>query len=261
MANSQTQPRDVLQHDLHLLLVGHNPSFGTTSQQYPYSQPTNHFWSLLKASGITPTDQAVVVFDPDSELGREAVYGEPLPLSATPHLPAIYNVGLAEICKVPTTEAATRLPKQLKEDGVIHLEWKIAKYKPEVVGIVGKEAWKAIFNIKMGRTLRDDEFHYGWQDEALWMGRVEDGKVSITVEENRTNQNLETEVEPDLMADVAAGIDWVGAYVFVLPDSSIRFAEVSKLEKTGSWIELGDWIQERRVEDAESEDEHQMDIS
>ena len=113
----------------------------------------------------------------------------------------MYNVGLAELCKVPTTEAATRLPKQLKGDGVIHLEWKIAKYKPEVVGVVGKEAWKAIFNVKMGRTLRDDEFHNGWQDEALWMGKVEEG--------NRTNQDLTIKVEPDLMPSLTAGIDSV----------------------------------------------------
>ena len=82
-----------------------------------------------------------------------------------------------------------------------------------------------------------------------------EGKATNQVEENRTNQDLVTEVEPDLMADVAAGIDWVGAYVFVLPDSSIRFAEVSKLEKTGLWTELGDWVQERRVETTDSDNE------
>ena len=87
------------------------------------------------------------------------------------------------------------MSKKEAQDGVVHLEWQTAKYKPEVVAVVGKELWRAIVKIKMGRDIKDEEFHYGWQDPVLWMGKVEGGKADIVVEEGMTNRKLSIDVE------------------------------------------------------------------
>lgn len=70
---------------------------------------------------------------------------------------------------------------------------------------------------------------------------------SVQVEEGTTNKNLITDVDHDLMGEVAAGIDWPGTYVFVLPSTNEVATSMSKLEKTEVWIELRDGIKERRV--------------
>lgn len=249
--------QETLQPDLYVLFVGHNPGLNTSTQPYPYAQTTNHFWSLLKVSGITPTDRDSITFKPGSILAKEAQYDEALPPSASYDLPWSYDVGLIELCQQPTRDIG-RLSKKEAQDGVIQLEWEVAKHKHEAVAVVGKEIWRAIYKVKMGRDIKDEDFRYGWQGEALWMGKVENGKAAIIVEEGITNRKLSTDGDTDVMNEVAAGMDWwPGAYVFVLPSTNEAATFMSKLEKTGIWMELGDWVAERRAEDAEEEEEEE----
>lgn len=97
--------------------------------------------------------------------------------------------------------------------GVPILEAKIAAQRPEVVGLVGKSIWEAVWRVRKGRGIRKEEFRYGWQEE----------KMGITDE-------------------------WEGAKVFVTTTTSGLAAGMKPAEKEAVWAELGDWVVRRRRE-------------
>lgn len=102
--------------------------------------------------------------------------------------------------------------------GVPLLEAKVAAQRPEVVGLVGKSIWEAVWRVRKGRAIRKEEFRYGWQDEGENMGRV-DGESG-----------------------------WRGARVFVATTTSGLAATMSMAEKQAVWRELGEWVVRRREE-------------
>ena len=107
------------------------------------------------------------------------------------------------------------------EAGVPVLDEKMQKFRPEAVCIVGKSIWETIFRVKSGgKKLGKGEFHYGWQDEEMWLGRKvdEDGEVV-----------------------------WEGARTFVATTTSGLAAGMKREEKEAVWKELGDWIVAKRV--------------
>lgn len=101
--------------------------------------------------------------------------------------------------------------------GVPMLEAKVAAQRPEVVCLVGKSIWEAVWRVRRGRGIRKEEFRYGWQDEGENMGRC-------------------------------AGDGWEGARVFVATTTSGLAAGMSMAEKQAVWNELGDWVVKRREE-------------
>jgi len=126
-------------------------------------------------------------------------------------------VGNTNIVERPTRDASM-LSRAEMNAGVPVLEAKIAAQRPEVVGLVGKSIWEAIWRVKMGRPIRKEEFRYGWQDESMNMGRVE-GEHG-----------------------------WKGARVFVATTTSGLAATMSMAEKEVVWKELGVWVERRRQE-------------
>lgn len=109
------------------------------------------------------------------------------------------------------------LSKAEMDAGVPVLEEKVAAKRPEVVCLVGKSIWEAVWRVRHGRGIRKEEFKYGWQG----------------VEENM---------------GVCEG--WGGARVFVATTTSGLAAGMSIGEKRAVWDQLGEWVVKRRKERA-----------
>ncbi|KIW88171.1 uncharacterized protein Z519_11282 [Cladophialophora bantiana CBS 173.52] len=190
---------DSLRPGLTLVCIGLNPGLMTAATGHAYAHPSNRFWHLLHTSGITPKKH--------------------LP-SETRDLMDLYQIGNTNICARPT-RSGDGLSKQEMEEGAVILDKKIALYKPEAVVIVGKGIWEAIWMAKKGqKKFNDPNFHWGWQDEEMQLGRVwEDGHLT-----------------------------WPGAKTFVATSTSGLAATLTPAEKLAIWKPLGDWITSRRQE-------------
>lgn len=121
------------------------------------------------------------------------------------------------------------MTKSEMEEGVAVLEEKVRKYRPEVVCIVGKGIWDTIHRVKLRSITTTTsssptkkpktskpEFHYGWQDPKLWLGRSTD--------------------------PTTGDIEWEGARTFVATTTSGLAAGMRPAEKEAVWKELGEWI-------------------
>lgn len=187
--------RDTIPANLILLLVGVNPGTLTGKTGYAYAHPSNLFWKLLFSSGITRIRH---------------------PPSDTYKLPELYSVGNTNIVERPTRDASMLSQAEI-DAGVVVLQAKVAAQRPEVVCLVGKGIWEAVWRVRHGRAIRKQEFRYGWQDQTENIGRMPDS-------------------------------DWVGARVFVATTTSGLAAGMSITQKEAVWAELGMWVAQRRVE-------------
>jgi thymine-DNA glycosylase len=194
---------DINGPNLLCLLVGHNPGVRTATTGHAYSHPSNHFWKLLHSSGLT------------DRRCRPEEDGQ---------MPELYSLGLTNIVSRPTKDTA-ELSKQEQVDGTPILEQKVRLYRPEVVCIVGKSIWEAIYKHRQGKSLTKANFSYGWQDESHNLGRIEEG-------------------------DSEFGEPWSGAKVFVTTSTSGLAATLKPAEKEAIWKPLGDWVKQRRLERA-----------
>ncbi|KAF2476094.1 DNA glycosylase [Lindgomyces ingoldianus] len=143
---------DILEPDLIGVFVGTNPGIRTAAAGHAYAHPSNHFWKLLHASGLT-----------DRRLKPEE--------DVT--LPALYCMGNTNIVDRPSKDAA-ELSKEETAAGTANLDAKFLKYKPEAVCVVGKGIWEAIWRYKYGKNPKVKDFKYGWQDEAHNLGQSEE---------------------------------------------------------------------------------------
>ncbi|KAJ5823648.1 hypothetical protein N7447_005988 [Penicillium robsamsonii] len=185
--------RDTIPPNLILLLVGVNPGIKTGITGHAYAHPSNLFWKLLHSSGITSIRH--------------------IPAD-TYKLPALYSVGNTNIVERPTRDASM-LSRAEMDAGVPILEAKVAAQRPEVVCLVGKSIWEAVWRVRHGRGIRKEEFRYGWQAETENMGR---------------------------------GDGWDGAPIFVATTTSGLAAGMKPAEKEAVWAELGSWVVRRRAE-------------
>jgi mismatch-specific thymine-DNA glycosylase len=144
---------DILEPNLICVFVGTNPGVQTATAGHAYAHPSNHFWKLLHASGLT-----------DRRLKPEEDRS----------LPALYCMGNTNIVDRPSKDAA-ELSKAEMAAGTANLDAKFLKYKPEAVCIVGKGIWEAIWRYRYGKNPSKAEFKYGWQDEKHNMGKCEEG--------------------------------------------------------------------------------------
>jgi len=115
------------------------------------------------------------------------------------------------------TRDASMLSQTEMNAGVLTLQEKVAAQKPEVVCLVGKGIWEAVWRVRHGRAIHKNEFRYGWQQESENMGR-----------------------KPD--------IDWSGARVFVATTTSGLAAGMTMGQKKAIWADLGTWVAQRRDE-------------
>ncbi|KAF2017719.1 DNA glycosylase, partial [Aaosphaeria arxii CBS 175.79] len=199
---------DILAPDLICICVGTNPGVQTATAGHAYAHPSNHFWKLLHASGMTP----------DRRLRPEE----------DRTLPARYGIGNTNIVDRPSRDAG-ELSREEMVEGAGVLDEKVGVWRPEAVLIVGKGIWEAVWRWRVGRGMRRGEFRYGWQDVRFNMGR---GKVEGGGEE---------EVGGD-------GKGWDGARVYVTTSTSGLAANLKPAEKEAIWKPFGDWVQQRRAD-------------
>ena len=212
---------DTITPNLLCVFVGLNPGIQTATKGHPYAHPSNHYWSLLHTSGLTP----------DRRLAP----------SEYVTLPEKYLLGNTNIVSRATRDGS-ELSKEEMVAGAGVLDEKMRKWKPETVCLVGKSIWEAVWKWKHGRGIRKEEFRYGFQGASENMGRkkgsnggffggVKGGKG--TKEDDNDNDN---------------GEKWHGARVFVATSTSGLAASLSLREKEEIWAELGGWVQRRREE-------------
>jgi mismatch-specific thymine-DNA glycosylase len=192
---------DTITPNLLCLFVGLNPGIQTATLGHPYAHPSNHFWRLLHSSGLTPHRQLAPA---------EYVI-----------LPKEYDLGNTNI-----VDRATRNGGELSKDEMVAgagvLDEKIRKSQPEVVCLVGKSIWEAVWKWKYGKVMKTHEFKYGFQDITENMGKS--GGFGGT----------ET--------------PWQGARVFVATSTSGLAASLSIHQKQEIWRQLGQWVEKRREE-------------
>ncbi|RYP13859.1 hypothetical protein DL767_010548 [Monosporascus sp. MG133] len=196
---------DAVAPNMLILFIGLNPGVETARTGHAYAHPSNLFWKLLYSSGITPV---------------------PCKASEDREMPERYGLGLTNIVARPSRSGA-ELSRAEMDAGVAALEAKCARWRPEVVCVVGKSIWESIFRVRRGRPLAKGEFRYGWQDENDRMGVVED---------------------EDAVAEGGQSGRWEGARVFVSSSTSGLAASLRPEEKERIWKELGDWCVQRRKE-------------
>ncbi|KAI9806402.1 MAG: hypothetical protein M1833_003589 [Piccolia ochrophora] len=145
---------DKLAPSLLILFVGLNPGIRTATTGHAYSHPTNLFWRLLHAAGITPRR-----CEP-----REDV-----------DLPRLFGLGNTNIVARPTRDGA-ELSRAEMVAGYDALEDKVGRWRPEVVCLVGKAIWESVWQARYGRKMKVGEFRYGWQGEGERMGKGAEGE-------------------------------------------------------------------------------------
>ncbi|KAF8850063.1 DNA glycosylase [Acephala macrosclerotiorum] len=192
---------DTITPNLLCLFVGLNPGIQTATLGHPYAHPSNHFWRLLHSSGLTPHRQLAPA---------EYVI-----------LPKEYDLGNTNI-----VDRATRNGGELSKDEMVAgagvLDKKIRKAQPEVVCLVGKGIWEAVWKWKYGKAMKAHEFKYGFQDDTENMGR----SIGFGGTESQ----------------------WQGARVFVATSTSGLAASLSIQQKQEIWRQLGQWVENRREE-------------
>ncbi|EMD59660.1 hypothetical protein GGP41_008559 [Bipolaris sorokiniana] len=154
---------DILEPNLICVFVGTNPGVQTATAGHAYAHPSNHFWKLLHASGLTNRR-----LKPEEDRS----------------LPGLFCMGNTNIVDRPSKNAA-ELSKEEMSAGTASLDAKFLKYKPEAVCIVGKGIWEAIWRYRYGKNPGKNEFKYGWQDEKHNMGKCpEDGEQELDANGN-----------------------------------------------------------------------------
>lgn len=148
---------DILKPNLICVFVGTNPGVQTATAGHAYAHPSNHFWKLLHASGLT--DRRV---KPEEDRS----------------LPALYCMGNTNIVERPSKDAA-ELSKEEMAAGTANLDAKFLRYKPEAVCIVGKGIWESIWRYRYGKNMAKADFKYGWQDEKHNMGKSKEGDEEL----------------------------------------------------------------------------------
>ncbi|KAF2820316.1 DNA glycosylase [Ophiobolus disseminans] len=144
---------DILEPNLICVFVGTNPGVQTATAGHAYAHPSNHFWKLLHASGLTNRR-----LRPEEDRS----------------LPDLYCMGNTNIVERPSKDAA-ELSKEETAAGTANLEAKFLKYKPEAICIVGKGIWESIWRYRHGKNMGKKDFKYGWQDATHNMGKSKDG--------------------------------------------------------------------------------------
>ncbi|EJD54691.1 DNA glycosylase [Auricularia subglabra TFB-10046 SS5] len=113
---------DRLAPNLDVVFCGINPGVMSATRGAHYGNPRNHFWKALHESGFTPR----LVNPLDEHI-----------------LPAEFSLGLTDIVERPTT-GSDELSKTDFRQGVPALLGKLARYRPRIVCLVGKEVWQPI---------------------------------------------------------------------------------------------------------------------
>jgi hypothetical protein len=194
---------------LTLLIVGHNPSEHTWSTGYPYSNPSNRFWSLLVDGGVLPAEVPAGVVPGDSTVSRWTP-------AAANRLPDLLGIGITDVGCEPGSEAdkyprATMLRWRDDLYARLRAHRQRAGRAPLVVAFSGVRQWSQLFEPPLKRLPRFGRQHAESDYPPRW---------------------------PYKTCDTA---------VFVLPSSSGR-AVFTKEERLAPYRQLGEYLSARRRE-------------
>jgi len=113
---------DHLAPDLDVVLVGINPGVRSAAKGHHFAGPGNRFWALLADSGLTPRKFR---FEEDGELLE-------------------HGIGLTNIVARTSRSSADLGPSDYEEGRRI-LVYKMARYRPRAVGLVGVTVLRALW--------------------------------------------------------------------------------------------------------------------
>ncbi|HEY7563988.1 MAG TPA: mismatch-specific DNA-glycosylase [Acidimicrobiia bacterium] len=133
---------DLVGPDMRLLFVGINPGLWTAAAQAHFAKPGNRFYPALFAAGLSSRLIAPSAgLDPvdESDLVRR-------------------GIGVSNLVNKATVRADELSTAQLR-GGAANLQKKVARWKPEVVVMLGVTAYRVAFDRPRARQ--------GWQAETL----------------------------------------------------------------------------------------------
>ena len=113
---------DVIAADLDVLFCGINPSLTSAERGHHFARPGNRFWPALHLAGLTPRR---LTPDEDRELLR-------------------FGLGVTNLVDRPTRTAAELDPQELRQ-GAVALADLVARYRPQVLAVLGVTAWRQAF--------------------------------------------------------------------------------------------------------------------
>ncbi|CAK7271850.1 uracil DNA N-glycosylase Thp1 [Sporothrix epigloea] len=220
---------DALGPNLLVLFVGLNPGIETARSGHSYAHPSNLFWKLMYSSGVLP-EQCTAQEDRS--------------------LPARFRLGLTNIVARPSRNGAELKASEL-DDGVAILEAKAARWRPEVMCMVGKGIWDSVVRVRQRQRggPRAAAFQYGWQDECENMGLLPSHPDGEDGDERNAKRGTPAHRKGRLTADgVWLDPNWKGARVFVASSTSGLAATLLPAQKEAIWRQLGEWVEGRRAE-------------
>ena len=132
---------DVIAPNLHILFCGINPGLYSGATGHHFARPGNRFWPVVHAAGFT--DRLLSPFDEQELLKR--------------------GYGITNIVNRTTANAAELSLSEL-EEGARRLTKTVFKYKPQIVAVLGVEAYRKAFG-------RRDAI-LGLQEERIGDSRV-----------------------------------------------------------------------------------------
>ncbi|KAL6062917.1 G/T mismatch-specific thymine DNA glycosylase [Balamuthia mandrillaris] len=112
---------DYLAPGLDLIFVGDNPGISSSTRQHHYAHASNHFWPLLRDSGLVPQS-----FDCSQD-----------------HLINTHGIGLTCLCARPS-KSSSELSEEELHDGFALLVAKLEHYRPRFICFNGKGIYEAI---------------------------------------------------------------------------------------------------------------------
>lgn len=146
---------DLVGPGLRLLFVGINPGLWTAAVRTHFAHPTNRFYPVLAAAGIT-----------DYEVDRVAGMTD----ADRAHLVA-RGVGITNLVRRATARASELSREELREGGERLLRF-VADHRPKVVAIAGISAYRDAFGERaaaLGRQPDTLDSAIHWSDAALWV--------------------------------------------------------------------------------------------
>lgn len=115
---------DVVVESPRLLLVGINPGLKSGAVGHHFAGNGNPFWRLLHASGITPR---LITYEEDQQLGS-------------------FGIALTNLCPRATRTAAELTATEIARGRRV-LERKCARWRPQVVALVGVTLYRMCFRV------------------------------------------------------------------------------------------------------------------
>lgn len=113
---------DILSPGLRVVFCGINPGLSSAQKGLHFANPTNRFWKIIFQAGFT-----------ERQLGAEEA----------PQLLA-NGCGLTVLVERPTTEASELSQTEFRDGGKRLIE-KMELYQPEVLAVLGKQAFRHAF--------------------------------------------------------------------------------------------------------------------